>query len=100
MPKLEETLLSVWRQVLVENLKVITVADDTFNVRSTAEQELKQVDFRFQGRDWRGLQQNPYTKSRWAAKARSGARVMQFLEAGKYIAVVVDGKAHLYSPKK
>ena len=32
--------------------------------------------------------------------ARSGKRVMQFLEGGRYIAVVVDGKVHLYPGKK
>ncbi|MGB2634759.1 MAG: hypothetical protein WAM58_12565 [Candidatus Acidiferrum sp.] len=48
----------------------------------------------------RGLEQNPDTKSRWAAIARNGTKVMQFLEAGGYIAVVSDGKVHLYRPKK
>jgi hypothetical protein len=28
--------------------------------------------------------------------AREGKKVMQFLEAGRYIAVVVAGKVHLY----
>jgi hypothetical protein len=28
--------------------------------------------------------------------AREGKQVMQFLEAGRYIAVVVDGKVHTY----
>jgi hypothetical protein len=47
----------------------------------------------------RGLEQNPYTKSRWALLAKKGAKVMQFLEHGKYVAVVADGKVHLYSEK-
>jgi hypothetical protein len=29
--------------------------------------------------------------------AREGKQVMQFLDHGSYIAVVVDGKVHLYS---
>jgi hypothetical protein len=99
MATLEETLLSVWRQALVENLKIVTVGAGTFSVRTTAKLNLKQVDFEFQGRAYRGLEQNPDTKSRWAAMARKGAKVMQFLEAGKYIAVVVDGKIHSYGPK-
>jgi hypothetical protein len=54
----------------------------------------------FDGKDLRGLEQNPDTKSRWAAMARNGKKVMQLLEGGKYIAVVADGKVHLYGPHK
>ncbi len=93
---LEDALLSVWRQSLVENKKSVTVGDASFPVRSTANRGLKQVDFQFEGRDLRGLEQNPDTKSRWAAMARNGAKVMQFLESGGYIAVVSDGKVHVY----
>ncbi len=31
--------------------------------------------------------------------ARNGKKVMQFLESGRYVAVVADGKVHLYGPK-
>jgi hypothetical protein len=31
--------------------------------------------------------------------ARSGQKVMQFVDGGRYIAVVADGKVHLYAPK-
>jgi hypothetical protein len=96
---LEDALLSMWRQSLVEDLKIVTVAGDTFRVRTTPKQNLKQVDFVFDGRDFRGLEQNPNTESRWAAMARGGAKVMQFLERGKYVAVVADGKVHLYTAK-
>jgi hypothetical protein len=96
---LEEILLAVWRQALAENLKIVTVAGDTLRVRTTQKQNLKQVDFAFEGRDLRGLEQNPDTKSRWAAMARGGAKVMQFLERGKYVAVVADGKVHQYPMK-
>jgi hypothetical protein len=54
------------------------------------------VDFAFEGKDIRGLEQNPETKSRWAQMARSGKKVMQFLSEGRYIANVVDGKVTLY----
>ena len=96
MGTLEETLLAVWRQTLIETLKVVTVGTDTFSVRTTPKRNLKQVDFEFQGRAYRGREQNPDTKSRWAAMARSGSKVMQFLEHGAYIAVVADGKVHGY----
>ena len=97
---LEEALLTVWRESLVENKKTVALEDANFPVRSTAKRRLKQIDFRLEGRDLRGLEQNPDTKSRWAAMARNGKKVMQFLESGGYVAVVVDGKVHLYSPKK
>lgn len=95
----EEALLSVWRQSLVEHKKTVMVEGASFPVRSTAKRGLLQVDFQFAGRDLRGLEQNPDTESRWAAMARNGGKVMQFLEAGGYIAVVSDGKIHLYPPR-
>ena len=96
---LEDVLLNVWRQSLVENKKTVALEGESFPVRSTAKRKLKRIDFRFDGKDLRGLEQNPDTKSRWAAVARDGKKVMQFLEAGRYIAVVADGKVHLYTPK-
>lgn len=93
---LEDALLNVWRQSLVENKKTVTLEGEGYPVRSTAKRKLKQVDFRFDRKDLRGLEQNPDTKSRWAAMARNGMKVMQFLEGGRYIAVVADGKVHLY----
>ena len=92
----EQMPVEVWRQALVENKRIVSLDGDTFPVRSTAKRRLKQIDFRFEGRDLRGLEQNPDTKSRWAAMARNGKKVMQFLERG-YIAVVVDGKLHIYT---
>ena len=93
---LEATLLSVWQQALVDKKKSVEVDGETYTVRQTAKSKLKQVDFRFEDRELRGLEQNPNTKSRWAKMAREGKQVMQFLERGKYIAVVVDGKVHVY----
>ena len=96
---LEDAFLNVWRQSLVEKKKSVTLEGESFAVRSTAKRKLKQIDFQFDGKDLRGLEQNPDTKSRWAAMARDGKKVMQFLEAGRYVAVVADGKVHLYAPK-
>jgi hypothetical protein len=93
---LEATLLSVWQQALVDKKKSVEVDGETYAVRQTAKNKLKQVDFRFEDRELRGLEQNPNTKSRWAKLAREGVRVMQFLERGKYVAVVVDGMVHVY----
>jgi hypothetical protein len=97
---LEDVLLNFWRQSLVENKNTVTLEGESFPVRSTTKRKLKQVDFQFEGKDLRGLEQNPDTKSRWAAMTRNGKKVMQFLEGGRYIAVVADGKVHLYGRKK
>jgi hypothetical protein len=93
---LDEALISVWRQALVEKSDVVELAGHEYPVRRTPKRGLVQVDFRFDGQDLRGLEQNPETKSRWAQLARADKRVMQFLSAGRYIAVVVDGKVTLY----
>ena len=68
-----------------------------YSVRRTAKRSLAQVDFEWEGQPLRGLEQNPQTKSRWAQLARKGAKVMQFLAGGTYIAVIADGKITHYS---
>src|SRR5712691_3420970 len=88
----EETLIDVWRQALVENAKAVKVGRESFPVRRTPKRGLLEVDFTFDEREIRGLEQNPETKSRWAQLARSGKKVMQFLSEGRYVANVVDGK--------
>ncbi|HZC66009.1 MAG TPA: hypothetical protein VE545_05520, partial [Candidatus Dormibacteraeota bacterium] len=70
--QLEETFLAVWRQVMLEGKKVVAVADDTFSVLITPKQKLRQVNFQLDGRNFRGLEQNPGTKSRWAAMDANG----------------------------
>jgi hypothetical protein len=81
---------------LVDKEKIVEIDGETYSVKQTAKSKLKQIDFRFEGRELRGLEQNPNTKSRWAKLAREGKKVMQFLEAGRYIAVVVEGKIQIY----
>jgi hypothetical protein len=93
---LEEALISVWRQVFEENGRTVNLGDETYPVRRTSRAKLREVDFQFQGRSLRGVEQNAQTNSRWATLARQGKKVMQFLDAGKYVAVVVDGKVILY----
>ena len=88
----EQALVEVWRQALVENLKAVKVDGESYPVRRTPKRGLRQVDFVFDGNEMRGLEQNPDTKSRWAQLARSGKKVMQFLNEGRYVANVVDGK--------
>ncbi len=101
MPKeLKEALLSVWRQAIVENAKVVVLDGKSYPVRRTARRNLRQVDFTFDGQEIRGLEQNPETQSRWAQLARAGQKVMQFLVAGRYIGNVANGKVTLYTGGK
>jgi hypothetical protein len=93
---LEEALLSVWRQVFAEGAKAVILNDESFPIRRTSRAKLREVDFKFGGTALRGVEQNPSTNSRWAKLARDGKKVMQFLDAGRYLAVVVDGKVTLY----
>jgi len=92
----EQTLVDVWRQVLVENANVVELGGKRYSVRITPKKGLRQVDFVFDGNEIRGLEQNPDTKSRWAQLARAGKKVMQFLSEGRYVANVVDGDVTLY----
>ena len=93
---LEESFISVWRQAMVEDAKVVTLEDKKFPVRRTSRSRLREVDFQFEGFELRGLEQNPETASRWAQLARQGKKVMQFLKERRYVAVVVDGKVQFY----
>ena len=75
---------------------VVELGKERYPVRRAPKQDLRQVDFVFDGNEIRGLEQNPKTKSRWAEMARSGVKVMQFLSEGRYMANVVDGRMTRY----
>jgi len=94
---IDDAFLSVWRQALVEQKKIVSVGEATFSVRRTSKNRLAQIDFELDGIEFRGLEQNPQTRSRWAKMARDGAKVMQFLRAGRYVGVVADGVLKHYS---
>jgi hypothetical protein len=98
-PSFEETLIEVWRQALVDDAKAVVLGAERYPIVRTSKRKLREVDFVFDGKEFRGLEQNPETKSRWAALAREGKKVMQFLVEGRYVANVVDGKVTLYSKK-
>jgi hypothetical protein len=100
MSTLEEALISVWRQALIEDDRFVTLEGKRYPVKRTSKSRLRQVDFEFQGEKLRGLEQNPSTNSRWAQLAREGGKVMQFLNAGKYVANVADGKPQFYGRSK
>jgi hypothetical protein len=96
----EQTIVAVWRQVLVEDSASVELENKRYPVRQTPKSKLRQVDFVFEGDEIRGLEQNPETKSRWAQLARSGKKVMQFLSQGRYVANVVEAKATIYGRGK
>ena len=93
----DEAIVECCRQLMVQNARTVELAGKRYPVRKTSRKHLRQVDFVFGGEELRGLEQNPETKSRWAKMARSGKKVMQFLAAGRYVAVVVDAKPIFYS---
>ena len=98
-PSLEETLIEVCRQAFIENAKSIVLDGERYPIARTSKSRLREVDFLFEGKEIRGLEQNPNTKSRWAAMARAGKNVMQFLCEGRYVANVADGKVTLYAAR-
>jgi hypothetical protein len=95
----EETLISVWRQALVEHADAVKLGAERYPVAKSKAKRLRQVAFVFDGNTIMGIEQNPKTKSRWAAIARSGKKVMQFIQDGRYVAVVADGKVTLYGKR-
>lgn len=95
----DEIFIEVWRQALLENSRSVRLGSEVFPIRRTAKTGLRQIDFQIDGEDFRGLEQNPNTNSRWAQLARSGKKVMQFLQNGQYIANVVDGKVMTYGKR-
>jgi hypothetical protein len=97
---LEETLIDVWRQAFTDGAKSVALDGEKYQIVRTSKRKLREVDFQFDGKKIRGLEQNPNTKSRWAAMARRGKKVMQFLAEGRYVANVMDGKLTLYGELK
>jgi hypothetical protein len=91
-PSFEEIATTIWKQALVENESVVSIGGERYPVTTSKAKKLRQVVFDFDGESFIGIEQNPKTKSRWAAIARSGKKVMQFLQDHRYIAVVAAGK--------
>jgi len=59
---LSDALISVWRQSLVDYANAVQLEDTKYPVKRTSRNRLRQVDFEFDGRELRGLEQNPETK--------------------------------------
>jgi hypothetical protein len=84
---------------MIENADAVTLGTESYPVTKSKAKRLRQVVFDFDGESFIAIEQNPKTKSRWAAMARSGKKVMQFLQDHRYVAVVADGKVTLYSKR-
>ena len=72
-PSLEQTLVDVWRQVLVENASVVELSGKRYSVRITPRKGLRQVDFTLNGNEMRALEQNPDTNHvghKWLGPAK------------------------------
>jgi hypothetical protein len=96
---LDDALISVWRQALVENSEAVKLCTEHYPVTKSKTKRLRQVAFALDGDTIMGIEQNPKTKSRWAAMARAGKKVMQFIQEGRYVAVVADGKVMVYGKR-
>ena len=92
----EETLIEVFRQAFADNAQSVVLGTERYPIVRTSKRKLRQVDFKFDGQQIRALEQNPDKKSKWAAMAREGKKVMQFLIDDRYVGVVVDGDVKLY----
>jgi hypothetical protein len=99
MKSFEETLIVVWRQALVDEADVVKLGAEHYLVTRSKAKMLRQVIFAVDGNSIIGIEQNPKTKSRWAAIARFGKKVMQFIQDGRYVAVVAGGKVSLYGKR-
>jgi hypothetical protein len=93
---LRDALISVWRQTLVDGLSEVQLGRRRYPVGFTRGKHLRTVAFRHGQRQFFGIEQNPRTRSRWAALAREGKRVMQFRFHSQYVANVCDGKLFRY----
>jgi hypothetical protein len=98
-PSFEKTLIAVWQQTLVAEADVVKLGSERYLVTRSKAKMLRQVIFTVDGNSIIGIEQNPKTKSRWAAMARAGKKVMQFIQGGRYVAVVAGGKAMMYGKR-
>jgi hypothetical protein len=99
-PSFEEALVAVWRQALVDQADAVKLGSERYPVTRSKAKQLRQVAFDFDGNTIMGIEQNPKTKSRWAAMARAGKKVMQFIHDGRYVAVVAGGKVIQYGTSR
>lgn len=96
---LDRVLVAVWQQALEESADVVKLGSERYLVTRSKAKLLRQVSFDYERNSIVGIEQNPGTKSRLAQMARSSKKVMQFIQVGRYLAVVADGKLTLYGKR-
>lgn len=93
---LGETLVAVWLQALSEGRREVELEGQRCPVTRTRSKDLRVVSFSHGVNRFEGIEQNPETKSRWAALARSGSRIMQFRYRERYVGNVCEGTLTRY----
>jgi precorrin-3B methylase len=84
---------------MVHEAKIVKLGAKQFDVSTSKTKRLRQVEFTLNDKTIIGIEQNPGTKSRWAKEARAGKMVMQFIQDGRYVAVVSAGKVTMYGKR-
>lgn len=97
MSELEKALGSVASQLM--NGQEVVLDDQRLRVKRVGSGRLRMVQFRWDGRTFEAIEQNPEKPSQWGKLAREKHQVVQFrdVEAHKYIAVAVDGVVREYA---
>ena len=92
-----EILASVATQMMAGDW--VTLGEQKLRVKRIGSGRLRMVQFRWNGRMLKAIEQNPEKASRWAKLAREKHQVVQFMDAEthKYVAVSVDGKVREYA---
>jgi hypothetical protein len=75
-PDFSEILLEAWPDF-------VKIDSHRYPVVILKAKRLRQVTLEWEGKSIIGIEQNSNTSSRWAAMARSGIKVMQFVVEGK-----------------
>ena len=84
---------------MAENADIVKIGAERYPVTRSKAKGLRQIAFALDGNMIMGIEQNPKTKSQWAQMARSGKKVVQFIQDGPYVAVVADGKVTMYGKR-
>jgi hypothetical protein len=93
---LGETMLDVWRQLLVEEKDAVALDGKEHAVTRTPREALRTVYFAYGQFSIYAIEQNPRRTSEWAKRAREGERILQFSYRSRYIANVCEGRLTRY----
>lgn len=98
-----EEMEMVLRSVATQLMKreEVILGDQKYRVKRVGSGRLRMVPFRFNGRAFEAIEQNPDKPSRWGNLARDKHQVVQFrdVDAHKYVAVAVDAEVREYGKK-